>query len=111
MTTESTNLPVSQYILSLLNKGQKREQIETELLGKGHEEYFVKQVVAETIKMRNAKLRSQGLMFILAGAAVCLISCILTLSGSFTQSSFPLVLYGLTSGGIVLVFAGFVKVF
>ena len=111
MTTESSHVPVSQYILSLLNKGQKKEQIETELLDKGHEEYFVKQVVAETIKMRHAKMRSQGLMLILAGAVVCLMSCLQTLSGSFTESSFPLVLYGLTSAGIILVFAGFVKVF
>ncbi len=102
---------LSKHILDLLSKGLNREQIADELLSKGHDEYFVKEILNETIKIRNAKARSQGLSLVLAGGVLCLLSCIVTMTSTFSHSSFPIVLYGLTTVGIVAVFAGFTRIF
>ncbi len=99
------------YVLSLLDNGQGRETIENLLLEKGHDERFVKELVTETIKLRQTKRRAQGLTFILVGAVICLLSCILTITSSFSTESFPYVLYGFTSLGIVVVFFGLMRVF
>ena len=102
---------LSKQILELLSKGQKREQIVSELLAMGHDERFVKEIVTETIKIRNAKIQSQALTLILIGGVLCLLSCIVTMTSQFSNSNFPLVLYGLTTVGIVIVFLGFSKIF
>ena len=99
------------YVISMLDQGLKRDHIITHLMDNGHEETFVKQLVAETVKLRDARRRSNGLALILCGAFICLMSFILTITSSFTHGSFPLVLYGLTSIGIIVAFAGFMKVF
>ncbi|MCD6010660.1 MAG: hypothetical protein K0Q79_522 [Flavipsychrobacter sp.] len=99
------------YVLSLFAQGMSREQVIAHLLDNGHDEVFAKELVAGALKLRDAKKRHQGLVFILFGAFVCLLSFALTITSSFTQSSFPYVLFGLTSLGIIIVFAGFIKIF
>jgi len=103
--------PLSNYVISQLNEGKRKEQIETDLLAKGHDERFVKDLVRESQKLRYAKRRTQGLVLILAGAVVCFASFLLTITSSFSQESFTTILFGLTSIGIVIVFAGFTRVF
>jgi hypothetical protein len=111
MAQETTQLTLSREIQRQLSRGLKQQQIEAELMAVGHEEYFVKQIISEAVKLRNAQNRMQALIFILAGAAVCLLSCVLTMTASLSEGSFSLVLYGLTTVGILLVFAGLVKIF
>ncbi|MEZ5018439.1 MAG: hypothetical protein R2800_15370 [Flavipsychrobacter sp.] len=109
VTMQTTQqISVTQQVVDLLNRGRKREQIVEELLAEGHEAYFIKNLVEETYQMRTAKLRSQGLILILIGAVICLLSCILTIT---TTSSLSLVLFGLTTVGILFVFGGLVKIF
>ena len=103
--------PLSKYVASLLEDERGREYIETDLIEKGHDESFVKDFVAEAITLHNAKKRSQGLTLILIGAVICFASFLLTITSSFSHDSFPWVLYGLTSAGIIVIFAGFMKVF
>ena len=55
--------------------------------------------------------RNQGVNLIIMGAVVCFLSFLLTITSSFSHGSFPYVLYGLTSCGILIAFAGFTKVF
>ncbi len=102
---------ISEYVISLLNNGQRREEIEAQLMEKGHEETFVKEIVVESIKLRDSKRRSQALALVLSGAVICFLSFLLTITSSFSHGSFGFVLYGLTSLGIVVVFAGLMKVF
>ena len=102
---------LSKYVASLFKEGQGREQIETLMLEKGHDEKFVKELVQEAQKLYYAIKRSQGLTLILVGAVICFISFLLTITSSFSHTSFPWVSYGLTSAGILVVFAGFMKVF
>lgn len=104
----ANNISLAEQVVDLLNRGRKREQIIEELQAQGHEAYFARNLVEETYKMRTAKLRSQGLTLVLIGAVVCLLSCILTIT---TTSSLSLVLFGLTSVGILFVFAGLIKIF
>ncbi len=99
------------YVINLFDQGMPREQIVSHLLDNEHDETFARQLVTEAGRLRDARRRSQGLTLILCGAFVCLMSFVLTITSSFTQSSFPYVLYGLTSVGIIIVFAGFMKVF
>jgi len=101
----------SDYVFALLEEGRGREEIEALMLQKGHDERFVKELVKETIKLRQSKRISQGLGYILVGALVCFTSFLLTITGTFSQGSFPWVLYGLTSVGILIVFAGFMRIF
>lgn len=102
---------LNQYVYSMLDNGQGRESIENDLLAKGHDERFVKDLVKEVQKLRHSKRMSQGLALILVGAVICFASFLITITSSFSQGSFPYVLYGLTSVGIIVVFAGFSKVF
>ena len=111
MASATEMLSLSQYTLSLLEKGCTRDEITSDLLEKGHDELFIQGLVHETFKQRYAKMRSQGLAFILAGALICLLSFALTITSSITHFSFSFVLYGLTSVGILVMFAGLVKLF
>jgi hypothetical protein len=103
--------PLTEKILHLLDEGQGREQITNDLLDDGYDEEIVHELVKETIKLRHSKRMSQGLTLILIGAVICFSSFLLTITSSFSSGSFPIVLYGLTSAGILVVFAGFTKVF
>ncbi len=98
-------------VLALLEHGQGREQIETSLVEKGHDVRFVSELVRETIKFRQSKRMAEGLALILAGAVVCLTSCVLSLTLNLSHEAFTWVMYGLTSVGIVVVFAGFMRIF
>lgn len=102
---------VSKLVSSMLHNEMSRDEIETQLLEQGYEAAFVKELVAESVKMRDLKRRTQGLALILSGAVICFFSFLFTITSSYTHSSFPYVLFGLTSVGIVVVFAGLMKVF
>ena len=107
----ATQTSLTDYVFALLDEGQGRELIESRLQEKGHDEQFVKELVKEAIKLRQSKRITQGLGFILAGALICFTSFLLTITGTFSQGAFPWVLYGLTSAGIIVVFAGFMRIF
>jgi hypothetical protein len=100
-----------QYALRLLDDGKTREQIEKSLIEMGHNVLFAKEIIAETYKLRNAQRSSKGLTFILVGAIVCFLSFLLTITGVFPDHNINLVLYGLTSVGVILVFVGLTYVF
>ena len=111
MAITEENISAREYVMNMLNDSRSRAEIEATLLQKGHDEKFVKELIAETVKLRDAKRRSQGLVLILTGAVICFSSFLLTITSSFTHTSFPMVLYGLTSLGILVAFTGLIKVF
>jgi len=102
---------ISVHILARLSKGHTRIQIETDLVQEGHDERFIKDLLQEIIKLRNSKRRVTGLSLILSGAVICLLSCVLSIVLHLSPAVFAIVLYGFTSVGILLAFAGFTKVF
>jgi len=99
------------HIHELLNKGEKREFIVSSLVDQGHEEAFAHTFVQETAAAYYYRQRCTGINCIIAGAIICFISCVLSITASYTHLNFPFVLYGLTSLGILVAFAGFVKIF
>jgi hypothetical protein len=108
MEQVNLNSQLSVHILDMLNNGSKKDQTIDELVKEGHEEYFARQMVEQTIKLRNSKLMADGLRLILIGAAICLLSCIFALTST---GNFHLVMYGMTTLGILIIFAGLVKIF
>lgn len=109
MTTEHTT--IASYVMSLMNKGMDRIRIEAVLHAKGHDELFIRNVIAETARLRDSRRRSQALVLILAGAVICFLSFLLTITGSFSDASFPYILFGFTGLGVAVAFAGFAKIF
>lgn len=92
-----------------LDKGYDNQQISNELMKLGIEEGHVPEMLKEIVKLRNSRKTASGLVFILIGAVICLISCIVTLTSDTHNITF--VLYGLTSLGIIIVFGGLMKIF
>ena len=101
----------AQYIMRQLDNGEKREDIERNLVAMGHDGAFVKQLIAETATLRYAQRRSKGLILILSGALICLISFLLTITEAVSGNTYYTVLFGLTSLGVIVVFIGLMYVF
>lgn len=104
----SQNTITHDYVLGWLEKGLSNNQIEAELISLGIEERNIPEMLKEITKMRNARNTTKGLYLMLAGASLCLISCVVTLMSSQTSA---IMLYGVTSVGIIIIFAGLVKIF
>ena len=105
----STSVNINEQAKLWLDKGLSDEQIKTELLGHGIDERNLTDIFKEVVKLRRARNTAKGLYFILAGALLCLLSCIFTLTSSNTDVG--LMLYGVTSLGIIIVFIGLIKIF
>lgn len=95
----------------MLDEGKTRAEAEAELTAMGHAYQFVKDIVAETVKLRNAQRQQRGLYLILTGAIMCLLSCLLTLGEVFAGVGYLVVLYGLTGVGVMVVFYGLTHIF
>lgn len=111
MSNTPTNETPSAYATRMLDSGVSRQQIENDLVSMGQSRQFAADIVSELVKMRDAKKRSQGLMLILAGAFICFISFLLTVTGFVSGDAYNFVLFGVTSLGVIVIFAGFTMVF
>ncbi len=105
------SMSIEQRAKTWLDKDMNDVQIEAELLATGADERHVATMLAEIKKLRNARKTANGLIYILIGAVTCLLSCILTMTSSYSNSSFSLILYGITTIGIIIVFVGLMKIF
>ncbi len=99
------------YVERMLENGEKKEDIEKSLIDLGHDRRYVLELVEEIAKMKDASSRSMGLTLILAGAVICFISFLLTVTSTVSGDAYNFVLFGLTSLGGIVIFAGFTKVF
>ena len=77
---------LSIYISSLLKDGYRRKQIENYLIERGHNRHFVKQMVAETMKMHWSGILIKVLIFLLAGSIIFLLCTLYTTLPYFTQN-------------------------
>lgn len=111
MADLSNHVSLSEYIQSMISKGHAKDLIVADLLQKGHEEQFAIELVQQNSQEYHSRQRTQGLNCILAGGAICLLSFGLSITSGITHFSFPVVLYGLTSLGILVGFTGFMKIF
>ncbi len=104
-------ISIEQRAKTWLDNGMSDTQIEAELLATGADERHVIAMLTEIKKLRNARKTANGLIYILIGAVTCLLSCILTMTSSYSNSNFSLILYGITTIGIIIVFIGLMKIF
>ncbi len=111
MSDTPTNETPSAYASRMLERGVPRQQVENELVSMGQSRQFATEIVMEVVKMRDAKKRSQGLVLILAGAFICFLSFLLTVTGFVSGDAYNFVLFGVTSLGVIVIFAGFTMVF
>ncbi len=108
--SEQKENSLTELTMELFARGLTRKEVEDELTQKGHEEFYIKKIIDEYLKLRNAKKRTVGMALIMAGALCCFASFLLTItSASMTESSWGL--FGLTSVGVGLVFAGLMYIF
>ena len=103
------SINIQEHAKGWLDKGLSDTQIKEEILNIGIEERNLQDIFKEVIKLRRSRNTTKGLMFILAGAMLCLISCVFTIMSSDTNVGF--MLYGVTSIGIIVVFIGLIKIF
>jgi len=96
---------------SLINRGLRDDEIQKILFEQYQDDYHVINLMKEVKSLRNSRKTSTGLILILIGAAMLLTSCVLTLTGSYTQGTFNMVLFGLTTMGICIVFIGLARIF
>jgi len=94
-----------------LDKGLGTEQIMLELKKRGFDERHIPEMMAQIKKLQNARKTSGGLILILIGAVICLLSCVLTMTSSYSHTNFAVILYGFTTLGILIVFGGLMKIF
>lgn len=103
------NVSIEESAKQWLDNGWDDTRIVNELLNIGIDERNHADFLAEIKKMRHARNTTIGLYYVLAGAIFCLLSCVLTLSLSTDNTN--MVLFGLTSVGVIIVFIGLVKIF
>ena len=97
-------------VIESLANGQPKETIELALANLGYDHYQCSTIFEESKKIFQAKKRTKGFTLILVGALICLLSCVYTLAtGSMSMSNFTL--FGLTTLGVIVVFAGLYMVF
>lgn len=101
-------MSANQKIIEWVNQGLSDEQIKNELITAGTDERYIIDLLTEVKKIRHSKRVANALIYIIVGALFCLASCIITL---LSDSSTPLILYGFTTIGIVIIFIGLYKVF
>lgn len=102
---------IADKVRQMLDDGKTRAEAEAELTAMGFAYQFVKDIVAETVKLRNAQRQQRGLNLVLSGALMCLLSCLLTLGEVFSGVGYLVVLYGLTGAGVMVVFYGLTHIF
>lgn len=106
--SEVKKISIEQHAGNWLKNGWDNNKIKEELLKQGVDQRNIPDLLKEISRMRNARNTATGLYFILGGAMLCLLSCILTLT---TEGNTGFVLYGLTSAGIMVAFYGLFKIF
>lgn len=106
----STRQPLPELI-DLVRAGKSDTEIEALLTEHYGDAYLVKPLMAEVRKLRGARATSTGLAVVLIGAACLLASATLSIMRYNNDDSLGFALFGLTTIGVIVVFAGLVKIF
>ena len=120
MNFESTKFPaikqntvdeaLNQHILSLLEMGHSRIEIETSLRSEGHDVGAIRTLLIRLSKLQSGRKQVQAVSLIIAGSVLCLLCLLLTITSIYPHQSFYLALYGLASMGALLVLTGMIMI-
>lgn len=102
------SLDIKEKAKAWLEKGLDEKEIKNQLASLGIDDRYMPEMLKEIKKLRQSKSTANGLVYILIGAVMCLFSCVYTIVAG---NNSELILYGLTSLGIIIIFIGLVKIF
>lgn len=107
---EAPEADVAKIITQTLASGRGRADIESELREKGYDLDTFAHHIEAGLKQYAIRKRTNGQVLIAIGALICFASCVITLAlGSIGNSAITLI--GITSLGIIVLFAGLTKIF
>lgn len=98
-------------LAQLVKDGKSDAAIRELLQQQCSDEHALRELLQQVKKLRAARNTSTGLIFILIGAALLLLSCAIGIFRFYSDSSLSFALYGLTSLGILVVFVGLIRIF
>ena len=98
-------------IYQLFEGGHTTDEIRQRLLSRGHQADLVEEVVGTVRDMRLRRRRSRGLMFTGIGAVVLVSAFLVTFILHSMDKDTGIALYGMTTAGVTLLFAGMVFFF
>lgn len=93
-----------------LENNTKPDSVRSELLSQGFDNEMAEAYVKAYMKFKNAKRQRAGFILLASGAVIGFISCVLTILNPF-PSLYEIILYGLTSLSVLIIFAGLYLVF
>jgi len=97
---------------SLLNQHANPQKIEEILrIDKNVSDADVTQIMQHIKKIYYASKRKRGGTIILVGSVLLLIGFILTVANFHSNTSFQYIMYGFTSAGLLIIFAGLYDIF
>lgn len=109
IVTPNTSEP--QELHQLIKQGMSDEDIRFLLTENYKDDFLVTNLMAEVKKLRNSQKTASGLTLVLLGAFVMLLGFVLAFMGATSGTLLYIFLYGFTGVGLIIVFAGLVKVF
>lgn len=109
IVTPNTSEP--QELHQLIKQGMSDEDIRFLLTENYKDDFLVTNLMAEVKKLRNSQKTASGLTLVLLGAFVMLLGFVLAFMGATSGTLLYIFLYGFTEVGLIIVFAGLVKVF
>lgn len=94
----------------LIKKGMTEEQVMQEILNAGMDEPLAREMLTAIKKEKNDLQQRRGFILLGIGSLLCFFSCVFTML-HLIPSLTGFLLYGLTSIGVIIIFAGLVMVF
>ena len=110
MNNEQTQ-SVLQLAASLFRQGHSNDQITNHLRNKGIEDNLLQQALHEVQKMRQHKRRNAGFIWCGIGTFLLVSGCMLTFVQYSNGQNIRLIMYGLTSIGVIAILKGLVDLF
>ncbi len=109
----NNELPESilQLATSLFKQGYSTDQITNQLRNKGVEDNLLQQALHEVQKMRQHKRRNTGFIWCGIGTFLLVSGCMLTFVQYSNGQNIRLIMYGLTSIGVIAILKGLVDLF
>jgi hypothetical protein len=106
MRNQTVDETLNHHILSLLERGHSRGEIESSLRSEGHDAGAIRPRLFKLNRAQTSRRQVQATSLIIAGAVLCLLGLLMTLLSPHPHYSIYMTMYGLASIGALLALAG-----
>ncbi len=100
-----------EFAINLFRQGHSADEITTRLRNKGAEDNLLQQALAEIKRLRITRQRNNGFIWCSIGTVLLVTGCLLTIMLHINGQNIRLVMYSLTSIGIIIIMKGLKDVF